>query len=507
MADFENNTYCDKTLSELKEILRVRKLKVAGKKKDLVERLIFDDRNSRKNEPAPEFHMCLPAMTDYTDVHADHLQNFPHVTEQRVLDFLQLSDQKLNEKIELLYAQRYLRYVRIAINDTTYITSNVWAEMKKSTSYKVDISIDRNAVIQQTQCECAVGQGPSAHCKHVRCVLFGLVNYCTSGSILTEVTCTQVLQRFHRSKPMKGSPLRTKNLSGVRGNVRPSIYDPRPGRLINSLKNEQNMRNMVLNRQGKSKWPVLQLYESANIRALAADHAYMELTMEDHFLRTEKVSCISKAEIYEIEQQTKSQSACDRWTVERCKRITSSNFGNICKVTIKRDIDMLLRGLLQPVNLKTKQTMYGRQYESVAVESFESLTNTTTKSCGLFVSETHPMLAASPDRVIDGETLVEVKCPYSARNQLISELTVPYLMLTDGKLTLKKTHNYYYQIQGQLFCAGRRQCKFIVFSLTDLKIMDISFDHEFVMEMLNRLSSFYNLHFKNAILNKYLFNK
>ncbi|XP_055954502.1 uncharacterized protein LOC126811236 [Patella vulgata] len=306
---------------------------------------------------------------------------------------------------------------------------------------------------------------------------------------------------------MKGSPLKTRNLSGIRGNVKPAIYDPRPVHRKNSSKNEQNLRNVVLNWQGKSKWPVLQMYESANIRALAADHDYMELTMEDHFLKTEKVSCISKAEIYEIEQQTKYQSACDRWTAERRKRITSSNFGNICKATIKRDIDMLLRGLLHPVNLKTKQTMYGRQYESVAVESFETLTNTKTKSCGLFVSETHPMLAASPDRVIDDETLVEVKCPYSARNYLISEQTVPYLTITDGKLTLKKTHNYYYQIQGQLFCAGRRQCKFIVFTLTDIKIIDIFYDHEFVMEMLNRLSSFYDSHFKNAILNKYLFNK
>ncbi|XP_050405548.1 uncharacterized protein LOC126821185 [Patella vulgata] len=331
--------------------------------------------------------MCLPGISEYTDLHADHLQNFPNVTKQRVVDFLQLSDQKLNEKIELLYAQRYLRYVRVVINDVTYITSNVWAEMKRSTSYKVDISIDRNAVIQQTQCECAVGQGPLAHCKHVGSVLFGLVKYCTSGSILTEVTCTQVLQKFHKSKPMKGSPLKTRNLSGIRGNVKPAIYDPRPVHRKNSSKNEQNLRNMVLNWQGKSKWPVLQMYESANIRALAADHDYMELTMEDHFLKTEKVSCISKAEIYEIEQQTKYQSACDRWTAERRKRITSSNFGNICKATIKRDIDMLLRGLLHPVNLKTKQTMYGRQYESVAVESFETLTNTKTKSCGLFVSE------------------------------------------------------------------------------------------------------------------------
>lgn len=38
MAEFENtDRYIDKTLMELKEILHERKLKVTGKKKDLVE--------------------------------------------------------------------------------------------------------------------------------------------------------------------------------------------------------------------------------------------------------------------------------------------------------------------------------------------------------------------------------------------------------------------------------------------------------------------------------------
>lgn len=76
--------------------------------------------------------------------------------------------------------------------DLTFVTAVIWAEMKKSTCYKVDVCIDSNGVVKETQCECAVGQGPSAHCKHVGCVLFALTIYCSSGCLLTEVTCTQV---------------------------------------------------------------------------------------------------------------------------------------------------------------------------------------------------------------------------------------------------------------------------------------------------------------------------
>jgi uncharacterized Zn finger protein len=74
----------------------------------------------------------------------------------------------------------------------TFFSGSVWAEMKKSVSYKVDISLDSNQVVIEAQCECAVGQGPSAHCKHVACLLYGVHSFSNSGQLLTEQTCTQV---------------------------------------------------------------------------------------------------------------------------------------------------------------------------------------------------------------------------------------------------------------------------------------------------------------------------
>lgn len=58
----------------------------------------------------------------------------------------------------------------------------------------------------------------------------------------------------------------------------------------------------------------------------------------------------------------------------------------------------------------------------------------------------------SPDGLVGDDLLVEVKCPYTVRNTLVTGITVPYLLKNDeGKLCLQPSHDYYYQIQGQMF--------------------------------------------------------
>ena len=46
------------------------------------------------------------------------------------------------------FMHRYLRYLRMSVaGDLTFFTSSVWAEMRKSVSYKVDVAVDVNKVI------------------------------------------------------------------------------------------------------------------------------------------------------------------------------------------------------------------------------------------------------------------------------------------------------------------------------------------------------------------------
>ena len=72
---------------------------------------------------------------------------------------------------------------------------------------------------------------------------------------------------------------------------------------------------------------------------------------------------------------------------------------------------------------------------------------------GLFVDVQHPYLAASPDGVLADEfAVLEVKCPYSGREEKIKPgKNFPFLEERDGNFCLKRGHNYYYQCMGQMF--------------------------------------------------------
>lgn len=124
---------------------------------------------------------------------------------------------------------------------------------------------------------------------------------------------------------------------------------------------------------------------------------------------------------------------------------------------------------------------------------------------GLVVDSERPYIACSPDGYVGMDLLVEVKCPYVAREHLITPLTVPYLEMTNGQLGLKWNHNYMFQIQGQMHVTGRHACDLVIFTLLDQKIISITYDAQFVKNMLSKLDSFFQDYFKPALLNRMLF--
>ena len=76
-----------------------------------------------------------------------------------------------------------------------------------------------------------------------------------------------------------------------------------------------------------------------------------------------------------------------------------------------------------------------------------------------------------------------------------------YLDLDHDQLCLKKSHDYYAQIQGQLMITGCDFCEFIVFTQCDIHIERIQPDIPFMTEMLRKLSLFLKDHAKPFIRN------
>ncbi|KAK4309448.1 hypothetical protein Pmani_018945 [Petrolisthes manimaculis] len=227
---------------------------------DKYTRLMFDDVHNIRDEPEVEFHMVVPEYSTYKDLHAD--QTIPAVTMERLQDFLSACYTNFNPKVADLYKGRYIQYVRTAVHENlVYVTSSVWVEMKKTVSYKVDASLTKDGVVNESQCECAAGQGQAVHCKHVITVLFALVAFCKDGELLTDLTCTQVLQTFHKSKVHKGSPLKLKNFHEATGKESGhKLYDPRTN-VVNKDKIRKRHRDVIINWPEKpSRLRVMQVF-------------------------------------------------------------------------------------------------------------------------------------------------------------------------------------------------------------------------------------------------------
>ena len=107
-----------------------------------------------------------------------------------------------------------------------------------------------------------------------------------------------------------------------------------------------------------------------------------------------------------------------------------------------------------------------------------------------------PFIAVSPDLQIDcvccGKGLVEIKCPYSVRETVPSSDNLGYLEDKEGKPSLKKNTDYYYQIQGQMGVTGRCYTDLVVFTSHGSINERIKFDKPFWLSMLVKLEWFWN---------------
>lgn len=116
--------------------------------------------------------------------------------------------------------------------------------------------------------------------------------------------------------------------------------------------------------------------------------------------------------------------------------------------------------------------------------------------CGLFVDPELPFLAASPDGLLE-DSIIEIKCPYSAKNISITEaisLKKISFWKTDkcGTLIINKRHDWFYQVQGQLHITRRNVCIFVVWTEVDMKVEQIEKDDAFwEKNMKDKLKKFY----------------
>ena len=119
---------------------------------------------------------------------------------------------------------------------------------------------------------------------------------------------------------------------------------------------------------------------------------------------------------------------------------------------------------------------------------------------GLLIHTSYPHLGASPDGVIScnccGNGVLEVKCPYNARQLSLEEATdsIDCLEVDDGgALHLMKTHPYYYQVQAQMHISQAVYADFVVWTLKGIHIERIYPSGCFITPIIGKITTFFRL--------------
>lgn len=260
----------------------------------------------------------------------------PTISLTNVTDYLAGCEKILEDTAKNLYDERYFKTARLATDyNKYYVHALCKAQMKKHVTYNVDVLIDSNTVITECQCECAAGMGPTAHCKHICALLYGLYFFSQTKEFLLEETCTKQVQSFNKCKKFKGSPLKSSSIKLRKKQhhsciFQPTNVDPRPISMRKLPSYPAYFKNACLNFSHEApNMPILQIIPPANIYAVSNDH--------DYLLRSPAETCLhnllESEQPYQIELKTRSQGQNKMWFDERCKRMQLSFFGRICKCT------------------------------------------------------------------------------------------------------------------------------------------------------------------------------
>jgi len=466
------------------------------------------------------------------------------------------------EKGYKFFYENYCHDVLCGQNDgEVHVKGKCYRSQKKNqTPHNVLIKLSKSGNVNMARCSCAAGA--NGYCNHTMGLLY-LIDHVIKLKAPTFPkvgTCTENPQQWHKprtqgihAEPIMGytvvNPKYTnKPCTGVKctlyearqptvqnnegtnelleslKQINPylgfcSVFSDQPCTVTTKLNNSKVPNGSILSYQlsiTEGNFSVLTNFPEYLRRPRNVGDSFPNLPLDNDVpivglqmpLTYDENQIISQLKVTDpslTEQDTRGQSNNPLWHNIRKNRITSSNFGLVCKRrTTLPQTKFVNNNLLFSKDISHIQSIkYGISNESKAVEKYVEYmracgNNVQALECGVVVSPSMPWLAASPDRkVIDkefGHGLVEIKCPYSLRNlkpeEACQEPTF-YCKIVNEKPKLKEEHNYFYQVQGQLGITGLQWCDFVVYLQKGLIIQRIRFDELFWQSMITNLTSYY----------------
>lgn len=185
--------------------------------------------------------------------------------------------------------------------------------------------------------------------------------------------------------------------------------------------------------------------------------------------------------VSDVERLTREQHKSSAWYELRYARITASKAFDVtrCK-TLDGSLIATLMGAKLPDTFAMKR---GRKLEDLVKKQLEKQLGEISQ-CGLFICQEYPMIAASPDGILNGDTVIEIKCP-------VNEKTYKNYV-SNNQITDK----YYAQVQLQMHVTKLKKCLFCVASWDFEKnnivnIVPIDCNEKYVEDLLCDLVTFW----------------
>lgn len=205
---------------------------------------------------------------------------------------------------------------------------------------------------------------------------------------------------------------------------------------------------------------------------------------------------VSERESLNICMETIEQSSSSMWKEERSRRITASHAYSLytyysSSANKPKDWKRKIMNIVSQKTFQTTATMHGILNETPAINAYmrESVTR-----CGLVVPPHVPWLGGSPDGIVITESkIIEVKCPEVGTSLPLKDMIPTLKYLTPTQHLLRKNHQYYAQVQMNMFILKCKQADFLIYSAVEDKyyVLTIPFEEIFVRNMLYSLKEVY----------------
>ena len=186
-------------------------------------------------------------------------------------------------------------------------------------------------------------------------------------------------------------------------------------------------------------------------------------------------------------------------SADRKGRITASAVGAILGLSKFATADDVLRRMVREHFDEEKEfvgniaTRWGHDNEPQAIADSEQF-------CGKIIAHDFVsceidgvLCGASPDGVSERNYLVEIKCPYSLRDQ--SVIAADFL---------GEHPEYFAQTQWQMICADRPCCLFVVWTTTGVDFVRVDREDDWLEKNMPRIKAFWDL-FQQTIADEKLY--